>query len=91
MDASRTLIWNGPLGVFEVPPFDKGTVAAARHAAELVKAGKLVAVAGGGDTVAALNAAHVAGDLSFVSTAGGAFLEWMEGKTLPGVEALSRR
>ncbi|HEX3920444.1 MAG TPA: phosphoglycerate kinase, partial [Caulobacteraceae bacterium] len=88
MDASATLIWNGPLGVFEVPPFDKGTVAAARHAAERVKAGKLVAVAGGGDTVAALNAAHAAADFSFVSTAGGAFLEWMEGKTLPGVEAL---
>jgi len=91
MDASATLIWNGPLGVFEVPPFDAGTMAAARHAAERVKAGKLVAVAGGGDTVAALNAAHVAGDLTFVSTAGGAFLEWMEGKTLPGVEALRRR
>jgi phosphoglycerate kinase len=91
MDASATLIWNGPLGVFEVPPFDRGTVAAARHAAERVAAGKLVAVAGGGDTVAALNAAHVTGELSFVSTAGGAFLEWMEGKTLPGVEALRRR
>jgi phosphoglycerate kinase len=88
MDASATLIWNGPLGVFEVPPFDKGTVAAARHAAELAKAGKLVAVAGGGDTVSALNAAHAAGDFTFVSTAGGAFLEWMEGKSLPGVEAL---
>jgi phosphoglycerate kinase len=88
MDAARTLIWNGPLGVFEVPPFDKGTVAAARHAAALAKAGKLVAVAGGGDTVAALNAAKAACDFSFVSTAGGAFLEWMEGKTLPGVEAL---
>jgi phosphoglycerate kinase len=88
MDDSATLIWNGPLGVFEVPPFDKGTVAAARHAAERVKEGKLVAVAGGGDTVSALNAAHVAGDLTFVSTAGGAFLEWMEGKSLPGVEAL---
>ena len=90
MDASATLIWNGPLGVFEVPPFDKGTTAAARHAAALAKAGKLVAVAGGGDTVAALNAAGVAGDFTFVSTAGGAFLEWMEGKTLPGVAALSR-
>ena len=88
MDEATTLIWNGPLGVFEVPPFDKGTVAAARHAAALAKAGKLVAVAGGGDTVAALNAAQVAGDFTFVSTAGGAFLEWMEGKTLPGVEAL---
>ena len=88
MDASATLIWNGPLGVFEVPPFDKATVAAARHAAGLVKAGKLIAVAGGGDTVAAMHAAGVAGDLTHVSTAGGAFLEWMEGKTLPGVAAL---
>ncbi len=88
MDSSKTLIWNGPLGVFEVPPFDKGTLAAARHAAELAKAGKLVAVAGGGDTVSALNAAGVCGDFTFVSTAGGAFLEWMEGKTLPGVAAL---
>jgi phosphoglycerate kinase len=90
MDAAATLIWNGPLGVFEVPPFDRGTADAARHAAERVKAGHLVAVAGGGDTVAALHAAGVAGDFSFVSTAGGAFLEWMEGKTLPGVEALAR-
>jgi phosphoglycerate kinase len=90
MDEAATLIWNGPLGVFEAPPFDKGTVTAARHAAALAKAGKLVAVAGGGDTVAALHAAGVAGDFSFVSTAGGAFLEWMEGKTLPGVEALER-
>jgi phosphoglycerate kinase len=90
MDESKTLIWNGPLGVFEIPPFDKGTMAAARHAAELAKAGKLVAVAGGGDTVAALNAAGVADALTFVSTAGGAFLEWMEGKALPGVQALSR-
>ena len=88
MDAAKTLVWNGPLGVFEVPPFDKGTMAAARHAADLAKAGKLVAVAGGGDTVSALNAAQVAGDFTFVSTAGGAFLEWMEGKSLPGVEAL---
>ena len=86
--ASRTLIWNGPLGVFEVPPFDKGTVAAARKAGELAKAGKLVAVGGGGDTVAALNAAGATDDFTFVSTAGGAFLEWMEGKTLPGVAAL---
>ncbi|HEY2709312.1 MAG TPA: phosphoglycerate kinase [Caulobacteraceae bacterium] len=88
MDSAKTLIWNGPLGVFEVPPFDKGTVEAAHHAAALAKAGKLVAVAGGGDTVAALNAAKAADDFTFVSTAGGAFLEWMEGKTLPGVEAL---
>jgi phosphoglycerate kinase len=90
MDNSKTLIWNGPLGVFEMPPFDKGTVTAARHAAALVKAGKLVAVAGGGDTVAALNVAGCADDFTFVSTAGGAFLEWMEGKTLPGVAALSQ-
>jgi len=88
MDGSRTLIWNGPLGVFEVPPFDAATVAAAKHAAELARAGKLIAVAGGGDTVAALHHAGVAGDMTFVSTAGGAFLEWMEGKPLPGVEAL---
>jgi phosphoglycerate kinase len=88
MDASKTLIWNGPLGVFEMPPFDAATVAAARHAADLTRAGKLVAVAGGGDTVAAMNHAGVAGALSFVSTAGGAFLEWMEGKPLPGVDAL---
>jgi len=91
MDASATLIWNGPLGVFEVPPFDQGTAEAARHAAKLCKTGKLVAVAGGGDTVSALNAARVAGDFTFVSTAGGAFLEWMEGKSLPGVEALKAR
>ncbi|HWA60493.1 MAG TPA: phosphoglycerate kinase [Caulobacteraceae bacterium] len=90
MDGARTLIWNGPLGVFETPPFDAGTVAAARHAAALAKAGKLTAVAGGGDTVAALHHAGVAGDFTFVSTAGGAFLEWMEGKTLPGVAALER-
>jgi phosphoglycerate kinase len=88
MSVCRTLVWNGPLGVFEVPPFDKGTLEAARHAASLVKSGKLIAVAGGGDTVAALNAAGVAKDFTFVSTAGGAFLEWMEGKTLPGVAAL---
>jgi len=90
MNNSKTLIWNGPLGVFEIPPFDKGTVAAARHAADLAKAGKLVAVAGGGDTVAALNAAGVSDDFTFVSTAGGAFLEWMEGKVLPGVAALNQ-
>jgi phosphoglycerate kinase len=88
MDNSATLIWNGPLGVFEMPPFDRATVAAAQHAAELTKAGKIIAVAGGGDTVAALNHAGVADDFTFVSTAGGAFLEWMEGKELPGVEAL---
>jgi phosphoglycerate kinase len=85
---SKTLIWNGPLGVFEIPPFDKGTVETAKEAAKLAKEGKLVAVAGGGDTVSAMNHAGVANDLTFVSTAGGAFLEWMEGKVLPGVEAL---
>jgi phosphoglycerate kinase len=90
MDNSKTLIWNGPLGVFEIPPFDKGTIEAAKHAAGLAKASKLVAVAGGGDTVAALNAAGVTDDFTFVSTAGGAFLEWMEGKRLPGVQALDR-
>ena len=88
MDSSATLIWNGPLGVFEVPPFDIATVEAARHAAGLARAGKLIAVAGGGDTVSALNHAGVTADFTFVSTAGGAFLEWMEGKTLPGVKAL---
>jgi phosphoglycerate kinase len=88
MDAAATLIWNGPLGVFETPPFDRATVAAARHAAERVRSGKLIAVAGGGDTVAALNHAGVTGDFTYVSTAGGAFLEWLEGKTLPGVAAL---
>jgi phosphoglycerate kinase len=88
MGNSKTLVWNGPLGVFEIPPFDKGTVAAAKHAGTLAKEGKLVAVAGGGDTVAALNLAGVAGEFTYVSTAGGAFLEWMEGKVLPGVAAL---
>lgn len=90
MKHSHTLIWNGPLGLFEMPPFDQGTVLVAQAAAELAKSGKLTAVAGGGDTVAALNHAGVAGDFTFVSTAGGAFLEWMEGKALPGVEALKR-
>ena len=89
MANSKTLIWNGPLGVFEIPPFDKGTMTAAHYAAQLAKDGKLVAVAGGGDTVAALNAAGCADDFTFVSTAGGAFLEWMEGKELPGVAALT--
>jgi phosphoglycerate kinase len=88
IDDARTLVWNGPLGAFEIAPFDQGTVAAARHAAARTKAGKLVSVAGGGDTVAALNHAGVAEDFSYVSTAGGAFLEWLEGKSLPGVEAL---
>ena len=84
----RTLVWNGPLGAFETPPFDTATVALARTAAALTQDGGLVSVAGGGDTVAALNHAGVADQFSFVSTAGGAFLEWMEGKALPGVEAL---
>ncbi len=88
MNESNTLIWNGPLGVFEIPPFDAATVAAAKAAADHAKAGSLIAVAGGGDTVAALNHAGVVDDFTFVSTAGGAFLEWMEGKALPGVEAL---
>ena len=89
-EASRTLIWNGPLGAFEIAPFDAATNAAARKAAELTQAGRLTSVAGGGDTVAALNKAGVAGDFSYISTAGGAFLEWMEGKDLPGVVALQR-
>ena len=84
----RTLVWNGPLGAFEIPPFDTATVALARTAAALTKEGQLTSVAGGGDTVAALNHAGAAADFTFVSTAGGAFLEWMEGKDLPGVKAL---
>ena len=84
----RTLVWNGPLGAFETPPFDRATVQLARTAAALTQSGALVSVAGGGDTVAALNHAGVADDFTFVSTAGGAFLEWMEGKELPGVKAL---
>ncbi len=88
IDEAETLIWNGPLGAFEIQPFDAATVAAARHAASRTKAGKLLSVAGGGDTVAALNHAGVADDFTYVSTAGGAFLEWMEGKELPGVKAL---
>ena len=86
----RTLVWNGPLGAFEMAPFDAATVALARIAAALTKEGSLVSVAGGGDTVAALNHAGVAADFSYISTAGGAFLEWMEGKELPGVVALER-
>jgi len=84
----RTLVWNGPLGAFETPPFDEATVSLARTAAALTQEGSLVSIAGGGDTVAALNVAGVADDFTYVSTAGGAFLEWMEGKPLPGVEAL---
>jgi phosphoglycerate kinase len=86
----RTLVWNGPLGAFETPPFDAATVSLANIAAALTQEGSLVSVAGGGDTVAALNQAGVADDFTFVSTAGGAFLEWMEGKELPGVQALER-
>ena len=88
IDKAKTLIWNGPLGAFETPPFDTATVEAARHAARAAAQGDLIAVAGGGDTVAALNQAGAADDFTFISTAGGAFLEWMEGKTLPGVAAV---
>src|SRR6266700_3272109 len=88
IDDAATLVWNGPLGAFEMTPFDRGTMVAAKHAAERTKAKKLISIAGGGDTVAALNQAHVAGQFTYVSTAGGAFLEWMEGKPLPGVEVL---
>jgi phosphoglycerate kinase len=87
---AHTVVWNGPLGAFELNPFQMGTFASARHAAARTKEGKLVSVAGGGDTVAALNAAHVANDFTYISTAGGAFLEWMEGKPLPGVDVLKR-
>jgi phosphoglycerate kinase len=90
IDRARTLIWNGPLGAFEIPPFDAATNAAAEHAATRSAGGQLVSVAGGGDTVAALNRAGAAERFSYVSTAGGAFLEWMEGKTLPGVAALQQ-
>jgi phosphoglycerate kinase len=85
---AKTLVWNGPFGAFEMEPFDNGTVEVAEAAAELTEAGKLVSVAGGGDTVAALNVAGVTDRLTYVSTAGGAFLEWLEGKALPGVEVL---
>jgi phosphoglycerate kinase len=88
IDKAETLVWNGPLGAFEIAPFDKATVAAAQAAANATKAGRLLSVAGGGDTVAALNHAGVADKFTYVSTAGGAFLEWMEGKALPGVECL---
>jgi phosphoglycerate kinase len=88
INEAATLVWNGPLGAFELTPFDQATVAAARHAAERTQAGKLVSVAGGGDTVAALNHAGIADQFTYVSTAGGAFLEWLEGKPLPGVAAL---
>jgi phosphoglycerate kinase len=88
IDGAATLIWNGPVGAFETKPFDKGTMAIARHVAERTGKSGLISVAGGGDTVAALAAAGVEDRLTYVSTAGGAFLEWMEGKALPGVEAL---
>ena len=88
-DSAKTLIWNGPLGAFEIEPFDAATNSAAQHAAALTRKGQLTSVAGGGDTVAALNHAGAGEDFSYVSTAGGAFLEWLEGKTLPGVAALT--
>ena len=88
MAGMKTLVWNGPLGAFEVAPFDAGTTAVAREAADLTKAGKLLSVAGGGDTVAALAKAGADEDFSYISTAGGAFLEWLEGKDLPGVAVL---
>lgn len=90
MESSKTLIWNGPLGAFELPPFDTSTVESAKYAAKLCKAGNIIVVAGGGDTVSALNQAGVSEDFTFISTAGGAFLEWMEGKTLPGIEILRK-
>lgn len=88
MDSSKTLIWNGPLGAFELPPFDTSTVECAKYAAKLCRTDKIIAVAGGGDTVSALKHAGAADDFTFISTAGGAFLEWMEGKPLPGVDIL---
>ena len=89
-DAARTIVWNGPLGAFELVPFDQATVACARHAAALTKAGKVASIAGGGDTVSALNQAGAGQDFTYISTAGGAFLEWLEGKPLPGVKALEK-
>src|ERR1700761_474164 len=88
LTGTKTLVWNGPFGAFEMEPFDNGTVAVAEAAAELTAEGKLVSIAGGGDTMAALNVAGVTGRFTYVSTAGGAFLEWLEGKVLPGVEVL---
>jgi len=90
LTGTKTLLWNGPMGAFEIAPFGEGTFAVARAAASLTKAGKLVSVAGGGDTVAALNAASVTDEFTYVSTAGGAFLEWLEGRELPGIAALAR-
>jgi len=86
----KTVVWNGPLGAFEFPPFDHATTAIAKIVADLTKQGKILSVAGGGDTVSALTNANVTESFSYVSTAGGAFLEWMEGKTLPGVAALEK-
>jgi phosphoglycerate kinase len=91
LSACRTLVWNGPLGAFETPPFDAGTNAVARAAAKLTAAGRLSSVAGGGDTLAALAQAGAADDFSYLSTAGGAFLDWLAGKTLPGVAVLERQ
>jgi len=89
LDKTKTVVWNGPFGAFEIPPFDRGTTSAAKAVAERTKDGKLLSVAGGGDTVAALAHAGVVDDFTYVSTAGGAFLEWLEGRTLPGVAALA--
>jgi phosphoglycerate kinase len=91
LDSCKTVVWNGPLGVFEIKPFDAGTNALARAVASRTKSGALVSIAGGGDTVSALENAGVAGDFTYISTAGGAFLEWLEGKTLPGVAALMKQ
>jgi phosphoglycerate kinase len=91
IDNAHTLLWNGPFGAFEAEPFDAATVAVAKYAAARTKAGKLISIAGGGDTVAALNHAGVANEFTYISTAGGAFLEWLEGKELPGVKALMKR
>jgi len=88
LEEAATILWNGPLGAFEIPPFDVATVRVAQKAAQLTRAGRAVSVAGGGDTVAALNVAGVTGEFTYVSTAGGAFLEWLEGKPLPGISAL---
>jgi phosphoglycerate kinase len=88
LKSARTLVWNGPFGAFEIAPFDHGTTRIAQAAAALTKTGSLITVAGGGDTVSALNGAGVSADFTYLSTAGGAFLEWLEGKVLPGVEAL---
>ena len=90
LDECKTLVWNGPLGVFEMKPFDTATNAVAEHAAEFTVAGKLTSVAGGGDTVSALENAGVANKFTYISTAGGAFLEWMEGKELPGVQVMKK-